>query len=132
MDSTISAFEKDCWKLFERTESNHIVLLLPLCFWKLGECWILNDVMVQLWIIWFTVFKWTKWFNRTIRVGTMLLCQKYQCLSPKNVLPVCRHQTCLCFKYRYLEPWKMCYQYIVNEFVCSLSIYRFEYQYFKF
>ena len=49
------------------------------------------------------------------------LCQKYQCWSRKNALPVCCHWICLWFKYQYLESWKMCYRYTVNKFVCSLS-----------
>ena len=50
--------------------SKHIVLLPHPGFRKSGECRILKDVMVQSRTIWFTVFKWTIRFNRTIRVGT--------------------------------------------------------------
>ena len=57
-------------------------------------------------------------FQQNLKV---LFCQKYRWWSPKNALPVCCHQICWWFKYRYLESWKMCYWYTVNEFVCSLS-----------
>ena len=32
--------------------------------------------MVQAWMIWFRVFKWTVWFIRTIQVGTVPQKQK--------------------------------------------------------
>ena len=57
-------------------------------------------------------------FQQNVKVP---FCQKYRCWSPRNALLVCRHRICFWFKYRSLEPWKMCYQYTVNEFVCSLS-----------
>ena len=75
MAQTVLPFE-DWWKFCERT-----IWIEPCClswffvpypgFRKPSKQRDLRDVMVQAWTIRFTVFKWTIWFIRKIRVRTI-------------------------------------------------------------